>query len=78
MILSKIILKGFRNFKYSEINLCEKCLIIGANDVGKTNLLWAVRLLLDRSLSDYDIEPQDTDFYAFEETNEFEIQLHFT
>jgi putative ATP-dependent endonuclease of the OLD family len=78
MILSNIKLKGFRNFKDSEINLTKKSLIIGANDVGKTNLLWAIRLLLDRSLSDYDIEPEDSDFYAFENTHEFEITLSFS
>lgn len=78
MILSFIRLKGFRNFKKAKINLSKKSLVIGANDVGKTNLLWAIRLLLDRSLSDYDIEPQDSDFYAYEETNEFAIILRFT
>ncbi|MCU0433625.1 MAG: AAA family ATPase [Bacteroidia bacterium] len=78
MILSSIKLQGFRNFKKAKINLAKKSLIIGANDVGKTNLLWAIRLLLDRSLSDYDIEPKDTDFYAFEETNTFNIELHFS
>ncbi|MCC9070757.1 AAA family ATPase [Flavobacterium sp. F-65] len=77
MILSQIKLIGFRNFKNSTINFNEKSLIIGANDVGKTNLIWAVRLLLDRSLSDYDIEPNDSDFYAFEETNNFRITLKF-
>ena len=77
MILNTVKLKGFRNFKKAKINLSKKSLIIGANDVGKTNFLWAIRLLLDRSLSDYEIEPKDSDFYAFEETNEFSIQLHF-
>lgn len=77
MILTSVRLQGFRNFKKVKINLAKKSLIIGANDVGKTNLLWAIRLLLDRSLSDYDIEPRDTDFYAFEETNSFTIQLYF-
>lgn len=78
MKLSKVKLKGFRNFKNSIIHFNHKTLIIGANDVGKTNLIWAIRLLLDRSLSDYDIEPQESDFYAFEETNSFEIILCFT
>lgn len=77
MILASVKLDGFRNFKKAKINLAEKSLIIGANDVGKTNLLWAIRLLLDRSLSDYDIDPKDSDFYAFEQTNTFIIQLHF-
>ena len=77
MILSTIKLEGFRNFKKAKINLSKKSLVIGSNDVGKTNLLWAIRLLLDRSLSDFDIEPQDSDFYAYEETNKFEIALYF-
>jgi putative ATP-dependent endonuclease of the OLD family len=77
MKLSTVKLKGFRNFKDATINLEEKTLVIGANDVGKTNLLWAIRLLLDRKLNDFDIEPKDSDFYAFEETNSFEIILKF-
>ena len=77
MILASIKLKGFRNFKKARINLTKKSLIIGANDVGKTNLLWAIRLLLDRGLSDYDLEPKDSDFYAFEDTNEFCVRLYF-
>ena len=77
MILKTVKLRGFRNFKKTKINLSKKSLVIGSNDVGKTNLMWAIRLLLDRSLSDYDIEPRDSDFYAYEETNEFEIVLLF-
>ncbi|MCT3804190.1 AAA family ATPase [Elizabethkingia anophelis] len=77
MILAKVKLIGFRNFKNATIRFNEKSLIIGSNDVGKTNLIWAIRLLLDRSLTDFDIEPQDSDFYAFEETNNFKITLYF-
>ncbi|MES2701241.1 MAG: AAA family ATPase [Bacteroidota bacterium] len=77
MILSTIELNGFRNFKSAIVNLNEKSLIIGANDVGKTNLIWALRLLLDKGLSEYDIEPRDADFYAYEETNNFKIKLRF-
>lgn len=69
MILADITLKGFRNYKDAHIKLEKNTLIIGANDVGKTNLIWAMRLLLDRSLSDYDIEPRSSDFYVLEETN---------
>ena len=67
MILADITLKGFRNYKDAHIKLEKNTLIIGANDVGKTNLIWAMRLLLDRSLSDYDIEPRSSDFYVLEE-----------
>lgn len=77
MLLSTVKISGFRNFKDATINFAEKSLIIGANDVGKTNLIWAIRLLLDKAISEYDVEPQDSDFYAFEEINEFSILLHF-
>lgn len=77
MKLSEVKIKGFRNFKDATINFNAKTLIIGANDIGKTNLIYALRLLLDKSLSEYDIEPKDSDFYAYEETNEFSILLRF-
>lgn len=77
MLLSTVKISGFRNFKDATINFAEKSLIIGANDVGKTNLIWAIRLLLDKAISEYEVEPQDSDFYAFEEINEFSILLHF-
>ena len=63
MQIEWIKIKGFRNFKMAHINLREKTLIIGANDVGKTNLLYSIRLLLDRTLSEVDIEPSETDFH---------------
>lgn len=77
MHLSKVKIKGFRNFKKITVNINPKTLVIGANDIGKTNLIWAIRLLLDRSLNDFQIEPKDSDFYAFEETNSFSIKLFF-
>ncbi len=63
MQIEWIKLKNFRNFKNTHINFRKKTLIIGANDVGKTNLLYAIRLLLDRTLSDAEIEPSETDFH---------------
>jgi len=56
-------LKGFRNFSDSTINFNDNTLIIGSNDVGKSNLLHALRILLDKSLSDADIEPNELDFH---------------
>ncbi len=77
MKISSVKIIGFRNFKNAEINLTNKTLIIGANDVGKTNFLYALRVLLDRSLSELAIEPMDGDFYAYKETNEFSITIKF-
>ena len=77
MKISKVKIKGFRNFKDITINLGDKNLIFGANNIGKSNFIYALRLLLDRNLSENDIEPEDTDFYAFEDTNKFEITIYF-
>ncbi len=77
MRLKTLYIKGFRNFKEATINFNNQSLIIGANDVGKTNLLYALRILLDRGFSDYDLELKDSDFYAYEDTNEVVIKAFF-
>ena len=78
MEISQVKIKGFRNFKEATVNFSQKSLIIGPNDVGKTNLIYALRILLDKSLSELDIEPRDSDFYAYEKTNVFSIIIKFT
>lgn len=78
MHLDRVYIKGFRNFKEVAVNFNKHSLVIGANDVGKTNLIYAMRLLLDRGLSDYDFELVDSDFYAFEETDEVIIRVYLT
>lgn len=77
MRITQIKLKGYRNFKDATINVSEKTLIIGSNDIGKSNMLYAMRILLDRSLSEWDVEPKDSDFYCHDETNELNIILKF-
>lgn len=77
MKITTVYLEGFRNFKKATINFAEKSVVIGGNDIGKTNLLYAMRMVLDRSLSDVAIEPKDTDFYAHEPTDSFEIRIEF-
>ena len=77
MRLKTLYIKGFRNFKEATINFNNQSLIIGANDVGKTNLLYALRILLDRGFSDLDLELKESDFYAYEETNEVIVTAFF-
>lgn len=77
MRLSRVYIKGFRNYKEATINFNKQTLVIGANDVGKTNLFYALRLLLDKGFSQYDYELSDSDFYAYEQTNEIIIRLYF-
>lgn len=67
MHIDSVTLQGYRNFKDATIKLNRQTLIIGGNDVGKTNFLYALRLLLDRSLSELDIEPSELDFHINED-----------
>ena len=64
MKISEVKIKGFRNFKDETIKFKNHSLIMGENDIGKSNLIYALRILLDRSLSELDIEPLDSDFYV--------------
>lgn len=51
MRLEKVRIKGFRNFDDTEVIFQKKTLIIGANDVGKSNLLYALRILFDKTIA---------------------------
>ena len=66
-------LKGFRNFSNASINFNENTLVIGSNDVGKSNLLHGLRILLDKSLSEADIEPNELDFHINQDGIDDEI-----
>lgn len=75
MKIEWIRIKGFRNFDNETINFSGKTLIIGGNDVGKTNLIYALRLLLDKSLSLRDLELNDNDYNVYTKAKEIEITL---
>lgn len=62
MKIAKLHIKGFRNFIDASIDLDEKTLIIGGNDSGKSNLLYALRILFDPTLSSRDLELGPSDF----------------
>lgn len=78
MKLSKIYVKNYRNFVDNIININKETVVIGPNDVGKTNLLMAIRLVLDKSLSYLDLEPQEKDFNIFADSDEIVITLEFS
>lgn len=78
MKISWMHIKGFRNFVDEKIHFSDKTLIIGANDVGKTNLLYALRLLFDRSISDHELELTDSDYNAYAKCSEIEILVEIT
>lgn len=52
MRLSRIQIQNFRNFKYFDVELGNHAVILGENRVGKTNLLLALRIVLDPTLPD--------------------------
>ena len=52
MHLSRIRIENFRNFSLLDIPLSGNVVVVGENRVGKSNLLFALRLILDGSLSD--------------------------
>lgn len=73
MRLDRVTIKGFRNFDCADIQLNGSTLIIGANDVGKTNFLYALRLLFDKTISEHDLELNDNDYNAYTSADRIEI-----
>lgn len=76
MLIYRVHIKGFRNYEDEDIFLNSSSLIIGSNDVGKTNFIYALRLLFDRSLSENDLDLLDSDFNAYSHSNKVEITAY--
>lgn len=62
LYISRVVIKNFRNFRFADVKLGHKQVIIGENNVGKTNFLRALQLILDPTLSDEDRMLQESDF----------------
>lgn len=62
LYISRVVIKNFRNFMDVDVKLGHKQVIIGENNIGKTNFLRALQLILDPTLSDEDRMLQETDF----------------
>lgn len=50
MKFEKIEIKNFRNFEDVKIDLANKNVFFGLNDVGKTNFLYALRYVFDKDV----------------------------
>nr|WP_244773457.1 AAA family ATPase [Alysiella crassa]UOP07488.1 AAA family ATPase [Alysiella crassa] len=74
MKLRKLKIVNFRNFDNCEIELSNKNLIFGMNDVGKSNLIYALRLLFDGKARNNQI--YDTDFHTCNKSNPIEISCY--
>ena len=47
MRISRVQITNFRNFKSLDVALSEHAVIVGENKIGKSNFIYALRLLLD-------------------------------
>ena len=63
MHISRIQIKNFRNFRDLDVATDKDIVIVGENRIGKSNLLYALRLLLDPSLPDSARILRDEDFW---------------
>ena len=52
MKFEKVVIKNFRNFDNVELDLSNKNIFFGLNDVGKTNFLYALRYVFDKDLNE--------------------------
>ena len=63
MRISHIQIQNFRNFRDFDVKLGDNIVIVGENKIGKSNLLHALRLVLDPSLPDSFRQLRDDDFW---------------
>lgn len=63
MRLSSIKIKNFRNYRNFEVEVGRSAVILGENQIGKTNLIHALRLVLDPSLPDSARQLRPEDFW---------------
>ncbi len=61
MKFESIKIKNFRNFEDIELNLSNKNIFFGLNDVGKTNFLYALRYVFDKDIRKLNLV--DSDFH---------------
>lgn len=61
--ISRVQIKKFRNFLDLDVKLDHKQVVLGENNVGKTNFLRAIQLILDRDFSDQDRTLTEKDFH---------------
>jgi putative ATP-dependent endonuclease of the OLD family len=83
MRLSRIQITNFRNFKSLDVALSEHAVIVGENKIGKSNLVYALRLLLDPTMPDSTRQLREEDFWDGLERplsgdNEIRIALEIT
>ncbi|WP_435357762.1 AAA family ATPase [Emticicia sp. SJ17W-69] len=75
MYISKITVQNYRNFSSLELDLQSFTLIIGENNVGKTNLLNAIGLILSPDISFFQKRVLETDDFHYQTVLNFKKQV---
>lgn len=63
MFISRIRISNFRNFHNLDVSLGSTTVVVGENNVGKSNLLFALRLVLDPRMADFTRQLREEDFW---------------
>lgn len=80
MHLAKLSIRNFRNFAAIDIPLAGNIVLLGENRVGKSNLLFAIRLVLDPTLPDSARQLKLSDFWDdcdLTQNPQIEVHLDF-
>ncbi len=80
MYLSNLRIRNFRNFETADIPLRGNIVLLGENRVGKSNLLFAIRLVIDPTLPDSVRQLKLSDFWDgcdFSTAPQIEVHLEF-
>jgi len=63
VFISRICISNFRNFHNLDVALGPTAVVVGENSVGKSNLLFALRLILDPRMADSTRQLREEDFW---------------
>jgi putative ATP-dependent endonuclease of OLD family len=63
MRIARVRIENFRNFHRLDIRLDEHAVIVGENKIGKSNLLFALRLIFDPTIPDSARQLREEDFW---------------
>lgn len=63
MRLLRLQMRNFRNFHKLDVELGSDLVVVGENGVGKSNLIYALRLLIDPTIPDSSRHLKEEDFW---------------
>jgi putative ATP-dependent endonuclease of OLD family len=75
MYLSRVRIENFRNFRDLDVALSGNIVLVGENRVGKSNLLFALRLIFDPSLPDSSRQLGLSDFWDGHDSIDADIAI---